>query len=443
VSGAGSIVRGSAALAAAVCAAALVACAPESKLAANDDKGPNPQLPQPVESLLPGLRIATPRAWGDARPVVPPDAAPSVRLKVEAFARGLDHPRWLFVLPQGDVLVAETNAPFRPLDALGLHGMAEHFVSWLVGAGGRSADRITRIAPDGKSRAVFLEHLHSPFGMALVDSDFYVADTDRILRYSYDAATRTVRGPAKVMTELPAGFRNHHWTKSLIAAPDGRHLYATVGSNSNIRDHGACAEEGRAAIYEVDRVTGARTVFASGIRNANGMAWEPKTGALWTVVNERDELGPDLAPDYLTRVRRGDFYGWPWFYWGKPDARVKVEAADRPAQPRVPDYALGNHVAALGLAYDDGHALGGALGPGMYIGEHGSWNRSPLSGYEVVFVPFADGEPSGLPRTVLTGFIGPDGHARGRPVGVAIDARGALLVADDVGNTIWRVSAEE
>ena len=404
--------------------------------------GPAPVLPAPEKSLIPTVNIAPAVGWpAGAMPV------PMAGLRVTALATGLEHPRWLHVLPNGDVLVAETNTPPKP-DAHGsIKGWITQKVMKKAGAGAPSAHRITLLRDtdgDGvaETRSVFLQDLHSPFGMALVGNDFYVANTDAVLRYRYTPGqTRITTAPTKVL-DLPAGPINHHWTKSLIASPDGKKLYATVGSNSNVGENGMAAEEGRAAIWELDLQTGAHRIFASGLRNPNGMGWAPGSGALWTVVNERDELGNDLVPDYLTSVQDGAFYGWPYSYFGQHvDERVQPPRPDLVARAIAPDYALGSHVAPLGMAFAQGQALAPPLASGAFIGEHGSWNRKPRSGYKVVFVAFVQGQPVGLPLDVLTGFVSPDGKAWGRPVGVAIDPRGALLVADDVGNAVWRVTA--
>jgi glucose/arabinose dehydrogenase len=405
--------------------------------------GANPTLAPPEKSkLIPTVKIAVARGW-------PPGAKPVVSggLMVNALATELVHPRWLYVLPNGDVLVAETNAPPRPKDEEGVRAKVMKQMRGKAGAGVPSANRITLLRDangDGVAevRSVLLANLNSPFGMALIGSDFYVANADGIVKFRYDTGATTISGPGTPFTDLPGGQRNHHWTKNIIASADGSKLYATVGSNSNVAEHGMAEEEGRAAIWEVDVSSGEKRLFATGLRNPNGMAWEPKTGALWTVANERDELGDDLVPDYLTSVKDGAFYGWPYSYFGPHvDERVQPPRPDLVARAVAPDYALGAHVAALGLAYSDGRSLPKHLGEGMFIGEHGSWNRDPPAGYKVVFVPFANGKPSGMPLDVLTGFVSEAGEAWGRPVGVAIDRRGALLVADDVGNVIWRVSA--
>jgi glucose/arabinose dehydrogenase len=309
-----------------------------------------------------------------------------------------------------------------------------------------SANRITLLRDAGgdgvaETRTIFLSGLNSPFGMALVGEDFYVADTDAVLRFPYRAGETHIASAGTRVADLPAGPRNHHWTKTIVAGPDGAHLYASVGSNSNAAEHGMAEEEGRAAIWEIERATGAKRLFATGLRNAVGLAIEPQTGTLWAAVNERDELGSDLVPDYMTSVRRGAFYGWPYSYYGSHvDTRVKPRRPDLVASALVPDYALGPHTASLGLAFYRGGPLGPHYAGGAFVGQHGSWNRKPASGYKVIFVPFASGRPAGPAEDVLTGFLDFDGNARGRPVGVAIDKAGALLIADDVGNTVWRVT---
>jgi glucose/arabinose dehydrogenase len=350
------------------------------------------------------------------------------------------------VLPSGDVLVAETNAPPKPEDGKGIKGTVMKALMKKAGAGIPSADRITLLRDtdgDGvaETRSVFLQGLHSPFGMALVGEDFYVANTDAVMHFRYTPGATQIGTPGDKLTDLPGGPLNHHWTKSLIASRDGSHLYATVGSNSNVAENGIDKEQGRAAIWEIDRRTGSKREFATGLRNPNGMAWEPQSGKLWVVVNERDELGNDLVPDYLSSVSDGAFYGWPYSYYGAHvDQRVQPPQPDKVAQAVKPDFALGSHVAALGLTSSQGTVLPAPFNSGMFVGMHGSWNRKPPSGYKVVFVPFRDGKPSGMPVDVLTGFLGPEGVAFGRPVGVAIDKQGALLVADDVGNMVWRVT---
>ena len=448
----------------------LTGCGERTRLPERADVGPRPTLVEPVRTLLPTVDIAPAEGWpANATP------QPAPGLQVQAWAAALDHPRWLHVLPNGDVLVAETNAPERPEAGKGLRGWVMKQVQKRAGAGVPSADRITLLRDadgDGRAefRAVLLDRLNSPFGMALVDDRLYVANTDGVVEYPYRAGQTRIDAPGRKLADLPAGPRNHHWTKALIASPDGRRLYATVGSNSNVAEHGLAEEDGRAAIWEIDRASGAKRLFATGLRNPNGMAWvAPANGApvLWTVVNERDELGSDLVPDYLTSVVDGAFYGWPYsWFGGHVDPRVEPPRPDLVAGATVPDYALGAHGAPLGLVASTGSALDAALRgtpaaavaavsapalaaaaatvqpatTGVFVGLHGSWNRRPLSGYKVVWVAFADGRPQGLPVDVLTGFVSPDGNAWGRPVGVALDRSGALLVADDVGNTVWRVA---
>ncbi len=406
--------------------------------------GASPNLPAPQRKLIPTVKVANPVGWsGNEKP------SPATGLQVNALARDLDHPRWLYVLPNGDVLVAETNAPVRAARSGGggIRGWFMKRFMQRAGAAVPSADRITLLRDadgDGRAerRSVLLKNLHSPFGMALVGNTLYVANTDSIVAFPYhDGDTEITASPRK-LADLPGGERNHHWTKSLIASTDGRKLYAGIGSNSNAAENGLEAEQDRAAILEVDIATGARRVFASGLRNPVGLAWQPDSGALWTAVNERDELGDDLVPDYMTSVRNGGFYGWPWSYFGQHvDERVTPQRPELVASALTPDYALGAHTASLGLAWSGSAALPAPFRHGMFIGQHGSWNRSEPAGYRVLFVAFAGAQPQGVPVEVLGGFLDAKGQARGRPVGVAIDRRGALLVADDVGNAIWRVSA--
>ncbi|MDB5869033.1 MAG: L-sorbosone dehydrogenase [Polaromonas sp.] len=419
----------------------LAACGDTATLAPTAGMGATPTLPAPKSGLIPTVNIAPAVGWPEG--VMP---TPMAGLGVTALAQGLDHPRWLYVLPNGDVLVAESNAPPKPEDGKGIKGWVMKKVMAKAGAGVPSANRVTLLRDadgDGvaETRTVFLQNLNSPFGMALVGGDLYIANADALVRFPYQAGQTSIsEAPVKVV-DLPGGPINHHWTKNVISSPDGSKLYVTVGSNSNVGERGMNAEEGRAAIWEVDAKTGGHRIFASGLRNPNGMGWAPETGALWTVVNERDEIGSDLVPDYLTSVKDGGFYGWPWSYYGQNvDARVKPSQPEKVAKAIAPDYALGAHVAPLGMAFSEGKALPASLASGVFVGEHGSWNRKPLSGYKVVFVPFAKGQPAGLPVDVLTGFVSPDGKAYGRPVGVAMDKGGALLVADDVGNAVWRVA---
>lgn len=425
--------------------ALLSACGEHATLPFEAGVGPKPALPPPNRTLIPTVDIAPAVGWpGDAAP------EPADGLAVTAFARGLDHPRWLHVLPNGDVLVAESNAPARPADDNSLKAKIVGLVMKRAGAAVPSADRITLLRDadgDGVAelRTPFMEGLHSPFGMQLVadaegNGTLYVANTDALVRVPYRRGQTRIDATPDTVVALPAGARNHHWTRNVIASPDGRRLYVTVGSNSNNAEHGMDEEVDRAAILEVDPAAGRYTVFATGLRNPNGLAWHG--GALWTVVNERDELGSDLVPDYLTSVRRGGFYGWPYSYFGQHvDERAQPPRPDLVARAIVPDYALGTHVAPLGLAFaTDARSWPPRFANGAFVGLHGSWNRKPPAGYKVVFVPFAGAAPDGMPLDVLTGFLDPEGRARGRPVGVAIDARGALLVADDVGNVVWRVA---
>jgi len=420
---------------------ALAGCASASRQPVSAGTGPHPELPPPDRSLIPVTHVVTAQGWPEGRT---PVAAQG--LAVTALARGLEHPRWLYVLPNGDVLVAETNAPERPQDNRGIKGWFFKHFQKKAGGAVPSPDRIVLLRDgdgDGvaETRSVFLSGLHSPFGMALVGDSLYVADTDAVLRFPYQPGETRITAPGVKVVDLPAGPINHHWTKNVVASRDGSKLYVSVGSNSNIAENGIAAEEGRAAVWEVDLATGRHRVFASGLRNPVGMAWEPESGALWVAVNERDELGNDLVPDYVTAVRDGGFYGWPYSYFGQHvDTRPQPPRPDLVAKALVPDYALGPHTASLGLASSQGTSLSAPFGHGMFVGQHGSWNRRPRSGYKVIFVPFTGGTPSGQPLDVLTGFVDDQGNAMGRPVGVAMDKRGALLVADDVGNAVWRVS---
>ena len=427
-------------LAAAIVAACTACGGSSARLAEVNGFGQNPDLPPPEKSMIPTVNVVKAIGWtGNATPVA------AEGTNVVAFARGLDHPRWVYVLPNGDVLVAETNAPPRPEDNTGIKGWFFTRYQKKAGGGVPSADRITLLRDadgDGTAelRTALLENLHSPFGMALVGDALYVANTDAVIRVPYKAGdTKITAAPTKVL-DLPAGLRNHHWTKGLIATPDGSKLYVAIGSNSNVAEHGMAEEVGRAEVWEIDLSTGRHRTFATGLRNPVGMAWGPKTGELWVTVNERDELGNDLVPDYMTAVRDGGFYGWPYSYYGaNVDDRVEPPRPDLVASAIVPDYALGSHTASLGLANAEGNQLAPRFAEGMFVGQHGSWNREPRSGYKVIFVPFSSGRPSGLPIDVLTGFVTEEGDAMGRPVGVAVDRRGGIIVADDVGNVVWRV----
>ena len=418
---------------------AVAGCGDTARLSVAAGTGPDPTLPPPSTSLLPTVGIADAEPWPDGR-----QPTPAPGLEVAAFASGFEHPRWLHVLPNGDVLVAESNAPPKA-GTKGLVGRVRRWFMKKAGSAGPSADRISLLRDtdgDGVAdvRSALLQGLASPFGMALVDGELYVANSASLVRFPYAVGDTAITAPADTVARFPAGTYNQHWTRSLLASPDGRTLWVGVGSASNVGEHGLDEEVGRAAIWAVDVATGDTSVVATGLRNPVGLAVEPTTGALWTAVNERDELGSDLVPDYMTAVRPGAFYGWPWSYFGDHvDTRVAPRRPDLVAEAVVPDYALGPHTASLGLAWVEA----GQVAPeaGMVVGQHGSWNRRPKSGYKVVFVPFADGVPSGPPRDVLTGFLSADEEeAYGRPVGVAVAADGALLVADDVGDVIWRVS---
>jgi glucose/arabinose dehydrogenase len=403
--------------------------------------GPDPYLPKPHEYLLPPMSVPKAIGWkAGEMPTV------SAGLKVEALATELEHPRTLYTLPNGDILVVESNSPgteaYRPKDLIAGKVKAR------AGAAAKGGNRITLLRDADSSgmpatRTVFIDHLHSPYGIVLVGDTLYVADTDAILAFHYEPGETRITSPGVKLADLPAGPIDHHWTKSMAASADGSKLYVGVGSNSNITENGMAVEEGRAAIYEVDRSTGAKRIFASGTRNPTSLAFEPQTHRLFAVVNERDEIGPDLVPDYLTSIREGGFYGWPYSYWGSHvDARVHPQRPDLVAQAIKPDYGLSSHVAPLGLLFSEGEQLSPAFANGAFIGEHGSWDRSPLNGYQVIFVPFVDGRPSGKPIPVVTGFLGADNETvHGRPVGLALDRSGALLIADDAGNTVWRVSA--
>lgn len=423
--------------------AAVAGCGRAAQFSVSSGFGPHPELPAPDPRIIPTVEVVTAIGWAAGEK---PEGAEGT--EVTAFAQSLDHPRWLYVLPNGDVLVAETNAPPRPEDAKGIKGW--FFKQFQKKAGGAvpSANRITLLRDadgDGVAevRTVFISRLNSPFGMALIGDAFYVANTDAIVRYPYSEGETEITSSPTTVAQLPAGDLNHHWTKSLIAAPDGSKLYVGVGSNSNVMENGLDQETERAAIWEVDPASGTHRLFATGLRNPVGLAWQPESGALWVAVNERDELGSDLVPDYMTAVKDGGFYGWPYSYYGDHvDTRPQPPNPELVAKAIVPDYALGAHTASLGLASSQGTTLPDPFKDGMFVGQHGSWNRIPRSGYKVVFIPFTGGVPEGEPVDVLTGFVKDNGNAMGRPVGVVVDKRGALLVADDVGNTIWRVSGK-
>lgn len=401
--------------------------------------GNNPQLPAPKLEKMPTVSIAKAVRWDEnTMPTVP------AGFNINAFAKGLDHPRWLYTLPNGDVLVAETNGPANPDAGFSIRGWFAQKLMKKAGAGVKSPDRITLLRDADKDgvaelKTVFAENLTSPFGMALVDNTLYIANADALVKYDYVPEMTRVNGPFTKVIDLPAGI-NHHWTKNVIAAKNGK-LLVTVGSNSNVGENGMQMEENRAAILEIDPVLQTSRVFASGLRNPNGMVIEPQTGALWTIVNERDQLGGDLVPDYLTSVKEGGFYGWPYYYYGQHiDPRIKSPVPARIQESIKPDYALGSHTASLGLLNASDTQLGERFAEGMFIAQHGSWNRSPKSGYKVIYVPFKNGIANGDSIDVVTGFLNIDEEAQGRPVGLEHDQTGALLIADDVGNTIWRVT---
>lgn len=437
-----SILRRSALLAAPM-VLALAACAPGASLPVEQGFGPNPVLPAAKKQALPVVKIAKVVGWAAGET---PKVAEG--LKVSALASGLDHPRWLYVLPNGDVLVAESNSPERPGDSGGLKGWIASKIMASAGAGTKSPNRITLLRDangDGVAevKTTFLTGLNSPFGMSLIGDTLYVANTDAVMAFPYVAGETNITAKWRKVADLPGGPINHHWTKNILASADGTTLYATSGSNSNVGENGMEAEVNRAAILAIDVKTGATRVFASGIRNPNGLAWNPQSGALWTAANERDEIGNDLVPDYMTSVKEGGFYGWPYSYYGQTvDSRVSPQRPDLVAKAIKPDYALGAHTASLGLAFYQGTALPAAYVNGAFIGQHGSWNRKPVNGYKVLFVPFKDGKPNGVQQDILTGFLNDKGEARGRPAGVAVDKAGGVLVADDVGNVVWRVTAK-
>ena len=403
--------------------------------------GPNPVLPQPSQYLLPPMSVPNAVGWKSGEtPTVP------AGLKIQAMATGLMHPRIVYPLPNGDILVVESNGPgtepFRPKDYI------QGKIKGWAGAAAKGGNRITLLRDangDGvpELKSVLVDHLHSPYGVAWVAGTLYVADTDAILAFPFTPGQTKITAPGVKLADLPAGPINHHWTKSMVASLDGSKLYVGVGSNSNITENGLDAEQGRAAIYEVNRATGAKRIFASGIRNPTNLAIQPATGTLFAVVNERDEIGPDLVPDYLTSIREGAFYGWPYSYWGQHvDVRVHPQRPDMVAKAIRPDYGLSSHSATLGVVFSKGEALSSKFANGAFVGEHGSWDRDPLNGYQVIFVPFVNNKPAGMPIPVVTDFLAADHKTvRGRPVGVALDRTGALIVADDVGNVVWRVTS--
>ncbi|WP_181707751.1 PQQ-dependent sugar dehydrogenase [Chthonobacter rhizosphaerae] len=431
----------------ALLAAVLVGCTDESDgFDTSSQIGPDPVLPEPNPGLLPDMKIAEVVGWQDGQTPIVPDG-----LTVTAYAKDLAHPRTVHTLPNGDVLVVQSRGPEgkplpRPKDVI-----REWVMSMAQGGGGgpeQKSNLITLLRDanrDGQvdERKDLLTDLHSPFGVAWHDGVLYVAAADAILSYPYELGQMEITAEPTILTPLPGGPINHHWTKDLALSPDGRFLYASVGSNSNAAERGLEAEKGRAAIWQVDRQTGAARVFASGLRNPNGLTFHPETGELWTVVNERDELGPNLVPDYMTSVKEGGFYGWPWSYFGTHvDERVHPPRPDLVEKAIVPDYALSSHVAALGMTFTTDSAMPAPFANGAFVGEHGSWNRNAFNGYKVVYIPFENGRPAGKAQDVVTGFLDGD-RAMGRPVGVTMDGTGALLVADDAGNTVWRVAAAD
>ncbi|KQP59777.1 L-sorbosone dehydrogenase [Methylobacterium sp. Leaf111] len=413
----------------------------QATLEASAGQGANPTLPAPNPTLMPTVNIARVARWEKG---TKPQAADG--LQVAAYADGFDHPRWMYLLPNGDVLVAEANKSQTDDPSTGVADWVADKVKSLAGAGVKSPERIVLLRDangDGvaEERHVLLKDLHSPFGMALVGSDLYVANADSLVKVPYQAGQTEITATPEKVVDLPSGI-NHHWTKNVIASPDGQRLYVTVGSNSNVGENGLDKETGRAAIWEYTIPTKQMREYATGLRNPNGLGFEPVTGKLWTAVNERDEIGSDLVPDYVTSVQEGGFYGWPYSYWGNHvDARVEPQRPDLVAKAIAPDYAVGAHTASLGIAFSQGSRLPEAWTSGLFVAQHGSWNRRPKSGYKVIYVPFQDGKPSGQPVDALTGFLNADEKAQGRPVGVILDKTGALLVSDDVGQTIWRVSA--
>lgn len=412
----------------------------EATVAIEDQYGPDPKLPPPDPRILPTVNQAAATPWKQGEM---PTAAQGYAVK--QFADGLDHPRWLHVLPNGDVLVAESNKPPQEKSIISIRGWIEQQIMGSAGANALSANRISILRDaDGDGVAElkqpFITGLFSPFGMTLSNGKLYVANADGIVAFPYQDGATEITSQAEKITDLPAGL-NHHWTKDVIASRDGTKLYVTVGSNSNVGENGMDIEEGRAAVHEIDLATGQKRLFASGIRNPNGLSWQPDSGELWVVVNERDEIGSDLVPDYMTSVKDGAFYGWPYSYYGQiVDDRIQPQKPELVSKAVKPDYALGSHTGSLGLTFNTGDLFGAEMKNGAFVGQHGSWNRMPRSGYKVIFVPFSGGKPSGPPKDILTGFLRQDGTAGGRPVGVAIARDGALLVADDVGNKIWRVA---
>lgn len=406
--------------------------------------GPDPVLPEPQRGLLPDLKVAEVIGWNDGETPTVADG-----LAVTAYVTDLANPRTLHTLPNGDVLIVQSKAP----EGKPLSRPKDFIRGWIMslsrGGDGESKETnlitlVRDVDRDGTvdERHDLLAKLDSPFGLAWIDNTLYVATAAAIVSYPYELGQNEITAQPTVLTPLPGGPLNHHWTKDLALSPDGRMLYVSVGSNSNVGENGLEAEKGRAAIWQVDRRTGLSRTFASGLRNPNGLTFHPETGELWTVVNERDELGPNLVPDYMTSVKEGGFYGWPWSYFGNHvDERVYPPRPDMVERAISPDYALSSHVAALGMEFSMGSAMPAAYKSGAFVGQHGSWNRDTFNGYKVVYIPFEQGKPSGKAQDLVTGFIDGD-QARGRPVGLGMDGTGALLVADDAGNAVWRISSK-
>jgi glucose/arabinose dehydrogenase len=422
----------------------LASCAIGPSSSSDTGFGASPYIPAPESTLIPMVNIAPVQERpAHFLPTAPPG------FSVTEFASGLAHPRWLYTLPNGDVLVAESDAPKEHDEGSGIFGWIRRQVMKRAGAGVPSPDCIVLLRDANGSgvaqmQTVFLRGLHSPFGMVLIGNQLYVADTDALLRFDYVPDATSIASAGVKVADLPAGPINHHWTKNILADRAGKHLYITVGSNSNAGENGVDAEDGRARILEFEVESGRLRPYATGLRNANGLSWQPESGALWTAVNERDDLGNNLVPDYMTAVKDGGFYGFPYSYYGQHiDTRVKPQRPDMVARAMEPDYALGNHTASLGLVFYDRTQFPAHYHGGAFVGQHGSWNRKPRSGYKVVFIPFKDGKPVGAPEDFLSGFLTADGNAVGRPVGVALDSTGALLVADDVGNAVWRVATRD
>ncbi|WP_148863532.1 PQQ-dependent sugar dehydrogenase [Marinobacter fonticola] len=402
--------------------------------------GPNPTLPEPQRGLLPGMTVPEPAEWGDQQPTVPDNYT------ITAIATGLKIPRQTLVLPNGDILVAEgSGGGDAPLSKP--KGVIAGYIKSQGSTSVKGGDRLTLLRDsdgDGsyEEQTVFAENLNAPYGLALVDNNLYVANQDALVRFDYEEGQTQASGRPEEVTKLPSEI-NHHWTKALTASADGRFLYVGIGSNSNITERGMAAEVNRAEIWQIDAETGAHKPYATGLRNPTALTIQPDTDQLWAVVNERDELGPNLVPDYLTSVQEGGFYGWPYSYWGQNvDQRVRPQKPEKVESAIVPDYSLGSHVAALGVDFSIPE-MGDEFAEGVFVGEHGSWNRANPVGYKVVFIPFSDGRPAGQPVDFVTGFLSGDNKTRGRPVGVTVDPSGALIVADDLSHTIWRIAPKE